>query len=99
MRKIWGVIAVLGLLGCARNVRLVSAETSPGARYVCTAKACSPAGEVDPSHANARKTVLFTLPPQCARVHEILVLDAQKKQPRVEVACAPPEPPGLGGMQ
>jgi hypothetical protein len=98
VRKIWGAIAVCGLLGCTRNVRLVSAHTSPGARYLCTPSACTAATTIDPAHANARGTVLFRLPDECARVHEVLVLDAQQKEPRVEVTCAPPEG-GLGGMQ
>jgi hypothetical protein len=75
-------------------------ESSPGARYLCTAERCTPATTIDPARSNRLHTYSVALPRECAgRVHEVLVLDAHSKHPEIEVACAPREEAGIGEME
>jgi hypothetical protein len=89
------VLGVCLSLSCARHVRLVVPDTSPGPRYVCRAPAhCQPAAVDDPAQANPPGTLQIALPRECqGRVNEILVVGAQSGNPEVQVTCAPVEEP------
>lgn len=95
LRSILVAGAVTLTCGCARNLRLVVADTSPGPRYSCRAPSdCRPADVDDPALANPPGTVQVALPRECGgRLHEVLVRHAQGSNPEVIVTCAPLEEP------
>ena len=55
---------------------------------------CQPATEDVPSDLNPHGTSFVKLPRQCqGRVHQIVILDADSDDPKVDVTCAPIEEP------
>jgi hypothetical protein len=89
-----GLLLVVSSLGCARHVRLTTPDTDPAARYVCGEGGCQPADVDVPSERNPSGTTFINLPRQCAgRIHQILIVDADSSDPKVDVTCAPAEEP------
>jgi hypothetical protein len=70
-------------------------QTETGPRYVCRGEGkCSPATTDVPSDLNPSGTTYVTLPEQCkGRIHQIVVLDADSSEPKVDVTCAAPDDP------
>lgn len=89
-----GLLLVMSAVACARHVRLTTPDTDPGARYVCGAGGCQPADVDVPSERNPSGTAFINLPRQCAgKIHQILIVDADSSEPKVDVTCAPAEEP------
>ena len=89
-------LALSWAFGCsAHHVRLTTPDTDPGARYVCLGEGpCQPADVDVPSERNRSGTKSITLPRECAgKIHQILVIDADSSEPKVDVTCAPQEEP------
>jgi hypothetical protein len=97
------LIVLATFLGaCAgRQVRLVSPDTTAGARYTCApgeGGVCQPATVDVPEELNASGTLFVILPRECqGRIHQIVVIDAGSSTPKVDATCAPKEEP-LGEM-
>ncbi len=81
---------------CSHHVRLQAPDTSPGARYSCDKKSdhCQPATQDVPSDLNPHGVSFVKLPRQCqGHIHQIVILDADSDDPKVDVTCAPIEQP------
>jgi hypothetical protein len=88
--------ALLGACG-GRQVRLVSPDTTAGARYTCApgeGGVCQPATVDVPEELNPSGTIFVILPRECqGRIHQIVVIDAGSSTPKVDATCAPQEEP------
>ncbi len=89
------LVTLLLCAACSHHVRLQSPDTAPGSRYACKVNAeCKPATEDVPSELNPRGTSFVTLPRECrGHIHQIVILDADSDEPKVDVTCAPIEEP------
>ena len=81
----------------SRHVRLVAPDTTAGPRYSCEpgdGKICSPATTDVPSDLNQRNTAFVILPRECkGRFQQIVVINADSSEPKVDATCAPEEAP------
>jgi hypothetical protein len=78
-------------------VRLVAPDTTAASRYSCEpgdGKICTPATTDVPSDLNQTHTAFVILPRECkGRFQQIVVIDADSSEPKVDVTCAPEEAP------
>jgi hypothetical protein len=90
----WFAVAMFGLLGCQRHLRLVSPDTTGSSLYTCNETGCSPSEVDNPALFNQSGTKFIASPKQCAgRIHEVVILDAASSSPTIYVRCAPIEAP------
>jgi hypothetical protein len=91
------VVAAVSSACGSRHVRLVSPDTTAGSRYTCEpgdGKVCTPATTDVPSDLNERNTAFVILPRECkGRIQQIVVINADSSEPKVDATCAPEEAP------